>query len=32
VSWNGLDAVKAEAAGCWVLSMETDAPEASPCQ
>jgi hypothetical protein len=31
VSWNGLDLVKAESAGCWVLSIEKDAPEASKC-
>jgi hypothetical protein len=31
VSWNGLDLVKAESAGCWVLSIERDAPEASKC-
>src|SRR6266851_6447874 len=29
VSWNGLDLVKAESAGCWVLSIEKDPPEAS---
>ena len=31
VSWNGLDLVKAEAAGCWVLSIEKDLPEAARC-
>jgi len=31
VSWNGLDALKAEAAGCWTLSFDKDAPEAGPC-
>jgi len=31
LSWNGLDLVKAESAGCWVLSMEKDPPEASKC-
>ena len=31
VSWNGLDLVKAESAGCWVLSIEKDPPEASKC-
>ena len=31
VSWNGLDLVKAESAGCWLLSMEKEPPEAIPC-
>src|SRR5206468_6471774 len=31
VSWNGLDLVKAESAGCWVLSIEKDPQEASKC-
>jgi hypothetical protein len=31
VSWNGLDVVKAEAAGCWTLSIEKDPPEAAKC-
>jgi hypothetical protein len=31
VSWNGLDAVKAEAAGCWTLSFDKDAVEATKC-
>jgi poly(3-hydroxybutyrate) depolymerase len=31
VSWNGLDLLKAEAAGCWVLSIEKDPPETSKC-
>jgi len=31
VSWNGLDLVKAEAAGCWVLNIEKDPPSAVPC-
>jgi pimeloyl-ACP methyl ester carboxylesterase len=29
VSWNGLDLLKAESAGCWVLNI--DPPEASKC-
>jgi len=32
VSWNGLDMVKAESAGCWVLSIEKDPPGAVPCR
>ena len=32
VSWNGLDVVKAESAGCWVLSLEKDQPSAAKCQ
>ena len=31
VSWNGLDALQAESAGCWLLSIEKDAPEANKC-
>jgi hypothetical protein len=31
VSWNGLDVLKADAAGCWVLSIEKDTPESSRC-
>jgi hypothetical protein len=31
VSWNGLDVVKAESAGCWALSLERDPPEAAKC-
>jgi hypothetical protein len=31
VSWNGLDVLKAESAGCWELSIEKDPPEASKC-
>jgi hypothetical protein len=31
VSWNGLDVVKAESAGCWTLSIEKDPPEAAKC-
>jgi hypothetical protein len=31
VSWNGLDVVKTESAGCWMLSMEKDPPEATKC-
>jgi hypothetical protein len=31
VSWNGLDVLKAESAGCWTLNMEKDAPEAAKC-
>jgi hypothetical protein len=31
VSWNGLDVVKAESAGCWVLSLE-DPPAAAKCK
>ncbi|HTM48491.1 MAG TPA: hypothetical protein VL285_07420 [Bryobacteraceae bacterium] len=31
VSWNGLDLLKAESAGCWQLSIEKDPPAASKC-
>jgi hypothetical protein len=31
VSWNGLDVVKAESAGCWTLSLEKDPPDAAKC-
>jgi hypothetical protein len=31
VSWNGLDVVKAESGGCWVLSLEKDLPAAAKC-
>jgi hypothetical protein len=31
VSWNGLDVMKAESAGCWTLSIEKDTPEAAKC-
>ncbi len=31
VSWNGLDVVKAESAGCWLLSLEKDPPDAAKC-
>ena len=31
VSWNGLDVMKAESAGCWTLSIEKDPPEAAKC-
>ena len=31
VSWNGLDVLKADSAGCWVLTMEKDPPEAAKC-
>ena len=31
VSWNGLDVVKADAPGCWILSIEKDPPSAAPC-
>jgi hypothetical protein len=31
VSWNGLDLLKADAAGCWVLTIEKDPPEVARC-
>jgi hypothetical protein len=31
VSWNGLDVPKLESAGCWLLSIEKDPPQASKC-
>ena len=31
VSWNGLDVMKAESAGCWVLSLEKDQTSAVKC-
>jgi hypothetical protein len=31
VSWNGLDVLKTESAGCWTLSIEKDPPEAVKC-
>jgi hypothetical protein len=32
VSWNGLDLPKLESAGCWVLSIEKEPPQAVKCQ
>jgi hypothetical protein len=32
VSWNGLDFPKLESAGCWVLNIEKELPEAVKCQ
>lgn len=31
VSWNGIDLPKLESAGCWVLSIEKEPPEAMKC-
>jgi hypothetical protein len=31
VSWNGLDFPKLESAGCWLLSIEKDPPQATKC-
>jgi hypothetical protein len=31
VSWNGSDAMTAESAGCWVLSIEKGPVSAVPC-
>ena len=31
LSWNGLDLVKDAAAGCWLLSMEKEPPQATRC-
>ncbi len=32
VSWNGLDFPKLESAGCWLLSIEKDPPQAARCK
>lgn len=32
ITWNGMPVAKAEAGGCWDLSIEKDPPSASPCE